>query len=121
MGLVGSLGPDVKVKADLGTSMFNALALSCGLIAKGPATIPSPVSTSACPLDPALEPKSGISFLAWKFLGLRPLTTMGAVVASVRTIFVPFASVPTTLRWSTKCCWSSFRRPLFAVALNINH
>lgn len=43
---------------------------------------------------------------------------MGAVVLSVRTTLDPFVRVPTTLRCSTKCCWSSFRLPLFAVALS---
>lgn len=28
------------------------------------ATIPWPVSTNVCPLDPALDPRRGISFLA---------------------------------------------------------
>ncbi len=117
MGLVGILGPALKVKAVLGSSMFRVLALSCGLIDKGPATMPRPVSTRACPREPALDPSRGISFLAWKFRGLLPRTTIGAVVDSVRTALDPLDSVPTTLRCSTKCCWSSFRRPLFAVAL----
>lgn len=119
MGAPGILGPPaLKVNAERGICMSNPLALaSCGLIANGPATMPSPVSTKAWPLEPALDPSRGISFLAWKLRGLRPRTTMGAVVASVSTILLPLANVPTTLRWSTKCCWSSFRRPLFAVAL----
>lgn len=79
--------------------------------------MPSPVSTSACPLDPALDPNNGISFRAWKFRGLLPLTTIGAVVASVSTIFVPSVSVPMTFKCTTKCCCSSFRLPLLAVAL----
>lgn len=79
--------------------MSNPLALaSCGLAANGPATMPSPVSTKAWPLDPALDPNRGISFLAWKLRGLRPRTTMGAVVDSVSTILLPLAKVATTLR-----------------------
>lgn len=60
--------------------------------------MPSPVSTNACPREPALDPKRGISFRAWKFRGLRPRTTIGAVVDSVRTTFDPFAKVPTTFK-----------------------
>jgi hypothetical protein len=112
----GSFG-GLKVKAVRGSSALTIRDLSCGLAVKGPAIIPSPVSTSDCPLDPALEPSSGISFLAWKFRGLRPRTTMGDVVASASTVLVPLLSVPTTLRCSKKCCCSSFLRPLFAVAL----
>ena len=108
----------LNVKAVRGNSRFSPRTLeSCGFTASDPATMPSPVSTSACPRDPALDPKSGISFLAWKFRGLRPLTTIGAVVDSVRMTLVPFASVPTTFRCSTKCCCSSFLLPLLAVAL----
>ena len=63
-GLAGILGPALKVKAVRGNSRFNDLVLSCGLIDNGPATMPNPVSTKACPLDPALDPSKGISFLA---------------------------------------------------------
>lgn len=108
----------LNVNAVRGNSRFIPRTLvSCGFTAREPATMPSPVSTRAWPRDPALDPRSGISFLAWKFRGLRPLTTIGAVVDSVRTTFVPFVSVPTTFRCSTKCCCSSFRLPLLAVAL----
>jgi len=117
-GLGGILGPPaLKVNVDRGTSRFNDLVLSCGFTVKGPATIPSPVSTRAWPLDPALDPKRGISFLAWKLRGLLPRTTIGAVVASLIVTFVPLDKVPITLRCRTKCCCSSFRRPLLAVAL----
>lgn len=120
IGAPGILGPPaLKVKAERGICISNPLALaSCGFTANGPATIPNPVSTKAWPLEPALEPSRGISFLAWKLRGLRPRTTMGAVVDSVSTTLLPLASVATTLRWSTKCCCSSFLLPLFAVALN---
>jgi hypothetical protein len=108
----------LKVKAVRGSCMSIPLAFaSCGFTDSGPATIPKPVSTRACPREPALDPNRGISFLAWKFRGLRPRTTIGAVVVSVRTTFDPLVRVAMTLRWSTKCCCSSFRRPLFAVAL----
>lgn len=82
-----------------------------------PVTTPIPVSTSDWPLEPALDPSSGISLRDWKLRGLRPRTTIGAVVYSVRTTLELSARVPWTLRWRTKCCWSSLRRPLFAVAL----
>lgn len=117
IGLPGIFGA-LNVNAVRGNSMFSGLAFtSCGLIARGPATMPSPVSTRAWPLEPALEPSSGISFLAWKFRGLRPRTTMGAVAASVSTTLEPFANVPITFRCTTKCCCSSFLLPLLAVAL----
>lgn len=64
IGLGGSFGA-LKVNADRGTSMFKGLALiSWGLTDSGPATIPSPVSTKACPREPALDPNNGISFRA---------------------------------------------------------
>lgn len=98
IGLAGNLGA-LNVNAVRGSSMLRGLAFtSCGLIARGPATMPSPVSTRACPRDPALDPRSGISFLAWKLRGLRPRTTIGAVAASVSTTFDPFANVPMTFR-----------------------
>lgn len=74
------------------------LGFSPGFAAKGPATIPRPVSTKAWPRDPALEPRSGISLRAWKFRGLLPRTTIGAVVDSVNTVFDPFARVAITFR-----------------------
>lgn len=118
IGLVGNFGA-LNVNAVLGSSIFSGLALtSWGFIVRGPATMPKPVSTRACPLEPALDPRRGISFLAWKFLGLRPRTTMGAVVASVSTTLDPFVRVPITFRCTTKCCCSSFLLPLFAVALD---
>lgn len=117
IGLGGIFGA-LKVNAVRGSSRFTGLAFaSCGFTANGPATIPSPVSTRAWPLEPALDPSSGISFRAWKFRGLRPRTTIGAVVASVKTTLDPLVKVPITFKWRTKCCWSSFLRPLFAVAL----
>lgn len=67
------------------------------------------------------DPTKGISFRAWKFLGLRPRTTMGAVEFSEMFNFVPFANVPMTFKCSVKCCCNSRLRPLFAVAiLNCN-
>lgn len=104
MGLGGIFGPAVKVKDERGSSSAIALALSCVLTVKGPATIPIPVSTRAWPRDPALEPNKGISFLAWKLRGLRPRTTIGEVVDSARTTFEPLANVAIALRCKTKCC-----------------
>jgi hypothetical protein len=113
-GIFGAL----KVKAVRGSCASMPLGLASWCFAlKGPATTPNPVSTRACPREPALDPNRGISLRAWKLRGLRPRTTIGAVVDSVRTVLVPLANVATTFRCSTKCCWSSFRRPLFAVAL----
>ena len=76
------------------------LALGTGAVfmLKVPATTPRPVSTRACPLEPALDPKRGISLRAWKLRGLRPRTTMGAVVDSVNTTLVLLASVAYTFR-----------------------
>lgn len=104
MGLAGNLGA-LNVNAVRGSSIFSGRALtSCGLMDSDPATIPSPVSTKACPRDPALDPSSGISLRAWKLRGLRPRTTIGAVVASLSTTFEPFVSDAITLRCTTKCC-----------------
>lgn len=117
MGLPG-IFEALKVNAVLGSSRPSPLNFgSWGFTASGPATMPRPVSTSAWPREPALEPRSGISLRAWKFRGLRPLTTIGAVVDSARATLDPFANDPITLRCSTKCCCSSFRLPLLAVAL----
>lgn len=108
----------LKVNALRGTCISKPLNLaSSGLADRGPATIPNPVSTNACPLDPALDPSRGISFRAWKFLGLLPRTTIGEVMYSLRTILFPFVKVATILRCRMKCCCSSFLLPLFAVAL----
>ena len=63
IGLGGILGVAVNVNDERGISRAIALAFSCVFTVRGPATIPMPVSTRACPLDPALEPKRGISFL----------------------------------------------------------
>lgn len=79
--------------------------------------IPATVFTSGGPPREAEEPKRGISFLDWKFLGLRPRTTMGAVVVSQTLTFASFARVATTSRCKVKCCWSSRLRPLLAVAI----
>lgn len=118
IGLCGICLGVLKVKPVLGRFRSTGRGFdSAGFAVNGPATIPSPVSTRAWPRDPALEPSRGISFLAWKFRGLRPRTTIGDVVASVSTTLDPLASVPTTLRCNMKCCCSSFRLPLFAVAL----
>lgn len=84
--------------------MSMLLALASGLMVRALATTPRPVSTSDWPLEPALEPSRGISLRAWKLRGLRPLTTMGAVVDSVRTTFELSVKVPRTLRCRTKCC-----------------
>ena len=108
------------MKADRGIDMSIPLAFaSWCLPLKVPATTPKPDSTSAWPREPALEPSKGISFRAWKFRGLRPRTTMGAVVDSAMTTLELLESVATTLRCKTKCCWSSFLRPLLAVALTL--
>lgn len=107
MGLCGICFGAVKVKADRGTSKLETRGLeSYGGLFKMTAwaTIPWPVSTKVCPREPALDPSRGISFLAWKFRGLLPRTTIGAVVSSERTSFCPLASVPWSFRCSTKCC-----------------
>lgn len=109
----------VKLKSDLGTCMSILLALPSLLRLRALATTPTPVSTNAWPLEPALEPKRGISLRAWKFRGLRPRTTIGDVMASARVTLVLSGNVPNTLRCRTKCCWSSFLRPLLAVALKV--
>jgi len=57
------------------------------------------------------------SFFGWKFLGLRPRTTMAADMASAMGTLFPLDSVATSLSLATKCCWSSLRRPLLAVAI----
>ena len=90
----------LKVNVDrVGTGRFMPLALpSCCFMERAPATTPSPVSTKAWPLEPALDPNRGISFLAWKFRGLLPLTTIGAVVDSVSVTLVPSVKVPITFR-----------------------
>ncbi len=54
-------------------------------------------SSGGCPREEE-DPTRGISFRAWKFLGLRPLTTIGAVEVSQTLSFVPFAKVPTTFK-----------------------
>ena len=84
--------------------MSTPLGFSPGFAARGPATIPRPVSTRAWPREPALDPRRGISLRAWKFRGLLPRTTIGAVVDSVNTDLDPFAKVPTTFKCRTKCC-----------------
>ena len=62
-------------------------------------------------------PFKGKSFLAWKFLGLRPRTMMAPDCTSQIGIFPPVASVAITLSFTKKCCCSSFGLPLFAVAI----
>ena len=65
-----------------------------------------------CPL-----PFKGRSFRDWKFLGLRPRTIIAPDCTSHIDILPPVASVASTFSRTTKCCCSSFRRPLFAVAI----
>ena len=69
------------------------------------------------PLRPVALSPTGRSFRCWKFLGLRPRTTMAADLASAMVTLSPDDKVATSLRRATKCCWSSFRRPLLAVAI----
>ena len=52
-----------------------------------------------------------------KFLGLRPRTTMAADLTSAIETLSPVDKVATSFSLATKCCCSSFRRPLFAVAI----
>lgn len=93
----------LNVNEERGTCISMLLALSCFKL-MALATTPSPVSTKAWPREPALEPSRGISLRAWKLRGLRPRTTIGAVVDSVSTTLLPSESVPWTFRCSTKCC-----------------
>jgi hypothetical protein len=62
-------------------------------------------------------PLMGKSFLDWKLRGLRPRTIMGPEWASAMEILAPVERVATIFRRTTKCCCSSFRRPLLAVAI----
>jgi len=62
------------------------------------------------------DPFTGVSFLDLKLRGLLPRTITGPDVTSHRQTLPPVASVAINLRRTTKCCCSSFRRPLFAVA-----
>ena len=57
------------------------------------------------------------SFRCWKFLGLRPRTTMADDLTSAIETFTPVVKVAIRFSLTTKCCCSSFRRPLFAVAI----
>ena len=52
-----------------------------------------------------------------KFLGLRPRTTMAADFTSAIETLSPVDKVAMSFSLATKCCCSSFRRPLFAVAI----
>ena len=110
-------GLNVNEERGICMSILPRLLVSPCLTFKALAITPTPVSTRAWPRDPALEPRSGISLRAWKFRGLRPRTTIGAVVDSDKTTLLPSDKVPNTLRCNTKCCCSSLRLPLFAVAL----
>lgn len=110
-------GLNVNDERGICMSILPRLLASPGLTFKALAITPTPVSTRAWPREPALEPRSGISLRAWKFRGLRPRTTIGPVVVSDKTTLLPSDKVPNTLRCKTKCCWSSLRLPLFAVAL----
>ena len=57
------------------------------------------------------------SLRCWKFLGLRPRTTMADDLISAIETLSPVDKVATRFSLATKCCCSSFRRPLFAVAI----
>jgi hypothetical protein len=101
IGLCGICFGAVNVNADLGTSRLDRRGLESygGLLRMTAcATMPWPVSTRVCPREPALDPSSGISFRAWKFRGLLPRTTIGAVVISESTSFCPLANVPWSFR-----------------------
>ena len=62
-------------------------------------------------------PVMGRSLRCWKFRGLRPRTMMGQDVVSQMETLRPVSRVAITLSRITKCCCSSFRRPLLAVAI----
>ena len=63
-----------------------------------------------------LSPPTGCSFRVAKLRGLRPRTMMELDLASATAIFAPVVRVAINLILSVKCCCSSRRRPLFAVA-----
>jgi len=107
-----------NVKAVLGSSKASALGIVALLWSIGVSapTLVATCNSGGTPLEDEL-PANGISFLAWKLRGLLPLTMTGAVLFSLKLTLVPSVKVPTTLRCKRKCCWSSRRRPLFAVAM----
>ena len=91
----------LKVKADRGTCISTLpldLFSCCCFMLSVPATTPRPFSTRAWPLEPALDPSRGISLRAWKFRGLRPRTTIGAVTDSDKVTLELFERVACTLR-----------------------
>ncbi len=51
-----------------------------------------------------LSPPTAVSFLCWKFLGLRPRTTMAVDLASAIGTLLPLDSVATSFSLATKCC-----------------
>jgi hypothetical protein len=79
-----------------GSSHFGFLG--GGAIISSPGRIFVEKCGSGCCLLAEDDPRRGISFRAWKFLGLRPLTTIGAVDVSHTFIFVPLARVATTFK-----------------------
>ena len=64
----------------------------------------------------APDPLRGTSFLAEKFLGLLPRTTICPESASIKFILDPSDKWAMTLSFIVKCCCSSRLRPLLAVA-----
>lgn len=92
-----------RLRGDLGASFVALRAGMAGLL--GPLRIV------------LLSPPTARSFLCWKLRGLRPRTTIAADLASAMETLLPFESVATSLSVAMKCCWSSLRRPLLAVAI----
>lgn len=88
------------MNADRGTCISSdpRSALGSAFASGGPAMTPTPVSTSTCPLEPVLDPNRGISLRVEKFRGLRPRTTIGAVVDSAMVIVELSLNVAMTLR-----------------------
>lgn len=86
---------ELNVNADRGACMSKLPPrLLSDLEERALAITPTPVSTRAWPREPALDPRRGISLRAWKLRGLRPRTTMGDVMDSVRTTLLLSARVP---------------------------
>ena len=99
--LLGTFG-GLKVNSDRGSCIsivgWGCLVSALGGLTGGPAITPTPDSTRTCPLEPVLEPSKGISFRVEKFRGLRPRTTMGAVVDSAKQTFELLLSVAIAFR-----------------------
>jgi hypothetical protein len=83
-----------KVKGDLGSSSCWGFVIGASMLVDEPVAVPLVVirSSGAAPREDE-DPTSGISFLAWKFRGLRPLTTIGAVEVWQTLNLTPFAEI----------------------------